>query len=76
MAPRFPDPAARETAIRDQAANWAAKWDANSLIILRRAFRVEARRHKYVRIDHDAFHAPSASAGRSASATGTGQSAP
>ncbi len=28
----------------------------------RRAFRVEARRHKYVRIDHDAFHAPSASA--------------
>src|SRR5437667_11010908 len=28
----------------------------------RRAFRVEARRHRYVRIDHDAFHAPSASA--------------
>ena len=27
-----------------------------------RAFRVKARRHKYVRIDHDAFHAPSASA--------------
>ena len=28
----------------------------------RRAFRVEARRHKYVCIDHDVFHAPSASA--------------
>src|SRR5437660_2319854 len=37
LAPRFPDPAAREAAIREQAANWAAKWDANSLIILRRA---------------------------------------
>jgi hypothetical protein len=33
LAPRFPDPAAREAAIREQAANW----DANSLIILRRA---------------------------------------
>ena len=37
LAPRYPDPAAREAAIREQAANWAAKWDANSLIILRRA---------------------------------------
>ena len=37
LAPRFPDPTAREAAIREQAANWAAKWDANSLIILRRA---------------------------------------
>src|SRR3954466_5016900 len=37
LAPRFPDPAARAVAIREQAANWAAKWDANSLIILRRA---------------------------------------
>jgi hypothetical protein len=33
LAPRFPDPATREAAIREQAANWAAK----SLIILRRA---------------------------------------
>jgi homoserine O-acetyltransferase len=33
----FPDPAARDAAIREQAANWATKWDANSLIILRRA---------------------------------------
>jgi hypothetical protein len=32
LAPRFPDPVAREAAIREQAANW----DANSLIILRR----------------------------------------
>ena len=37
LALRFPDPAARAAAIREQAANWAAKWDANSLIILRRA---------------------------------------
>jgi homoserine O-acetyltransferase len=37
LAPRYPDPAEREAAIRDQAAAWAAKWDANSLIILRRA---------------------------------------
>jgi homoserine O-acetyltransferase len=37
--PRFLDPAPREAAIREQAANWAAKWDANSLIILRRALR-------------------------------------
>jgi transposase len=37
LAPRLPDPVAREAAIREQAAKWAAKWDANSLIILRRA---------------------------------------
>ena len=37
LAPRFPDPAAPEAAIRDQAANSAARWDANSQIILRRA---------------------------------------
>ena len=28
LAPRFPDPTEREAAIREQAANWAAKWDA------------------------------------------------
>ena len=37
LTPRFPDPAEREAAIREHAADWAAKWDANSLIILRRA---------------------------------------
>jgi homoserine O-acetyltransferase len=37
MAPRFPDPNEREAAIHRTAAEWAAKWDANSLIILRRA---------------------------------------
>jgi len=37
LAPRYPDPAARETAIREVAEKWAANWDANSLIILRRA---------------------------------------
>ena len=34
---RHPDPEARERAIREVAANWAKNWDANSLIILRRA---------------------------------------
>src|SRR5437762_8078510 len=37
LAPRYPDPGERETAIRKVAADWARKWDANSLIILRRA---------------------------------------
>ena len=37
LAPRYPDPVEREAAIREQAAAWAAKWDAHSLIILRRA---------------------------------------
>jgi homoserine O-acetyltransferase len=37
LAPRYPDPAEREAAIRETAANWAGKWDANSLLILRRA---------------------------------------
>jgi homoserine O-acetyltransferase/O-succinyltransferase len=37
LAPRFPDPVAREAAIRELAANWAKNWDANSLLILRRA---------------------------------------
>ena len=37
LAPRFPDPAEREAQIRKTATDWAAKWDANSLIILRRA---------------------------------------
>jgi homoserine O-acetyltransferase len=37
LAPRYPDPVAREAAIRELAANWAKNWDANSLLILRRA---------------------------------------
>ena len=37
LAPRYPDPVERAAAIRAQAANWAKNWDANSLIILRRA---------------------------------------
>jgi homoserine O-acetyltransferase/O-succinyltransferase len=37
LAGRCPDRAARERAIRELAADWARGWDANSLIILRRA---------------------------------------
>ena len=37
LTSRFPDPVQREAAIRQTAADWAAKWDAHSLIILRRA---------------------------------------
>jgi len=37
LAGRFPDKAAREAAIRQLAADWARNWDANSLVILRRA---------------------------------------
>jgi homoserine O-acetyltransferase/O-succinyltransferase len=37
LASRYPDPAEREAAIHQQAANWARNWDAHSLIILRRA---------------------------------------
>jgi len=37
LARRFTDPSAREAALRDIAANWAKNWDANSLLILRRA---------------------------------------
>ncbi len=37
LVPRYPDPAERERALRFLAANWARNWDANSLLILRRA---------------------------------------
>jgi homoserine O-acetyltransferase len=37
LKPRFPDPMERAAAMRRNAADWAGKWDANSLIILRRA---------------------------------------
>jgi homoserine O-acetyltransferase/O-succinyltransferase len=36
LAPRYPDREGREAAIREQAADWAERWDANSLVILRR----------------------------------------
>jgi homoserine O-acetyltransferase/O-succinyltransferase len=36
LAPRYPDREAREAVIRDEAADWAKRWDANSLVILRR----------------------------------------
>jgi homoserine O-acetyltransferase len=37
LAPVYPDPAAHAAAIRAQAEEWARNWDANSLVILRRA---------------------------------------
>jgi len=37
LAEKFPEPAAREAEIRRIAEKWAGNWDANSLIILRRA---------------------------------------
>jgi len=36
LAGRYPDRAAREAEIRRQAVDWAQRWDANSLVILRR----------------------------------------
>jgi homoserine O-acetyltransferase len=36
LAERYPGRGARETAIREQAVDWAKRWDANSLVILRR----------------------------------------
>jgi len=37
LAPRYPDNSEREAAILRLAADWARDWDANSLVILRRA---------------------------------------
>ncbi len=37
LTPRYPDPAERAAALRALAVNWAQNWDANSLLILRRA---------------------------------------
>jgi homoserine O-acetyltransferase/O-succinyltransferase len=37
LAGRYPDKSAREQAIRELAGGWARNWDANSLVILRRA---------------------------------------
>ncbi|HEX3862030.1 MAG TPA: alpha/beta fold hydrolase [Stellaceae bacterium] len=56
LKPRFPDPVAREAAIREQAANWAAKWDANSLIILRRALLNFDTRPEFAKIKAKVFY--------------------
>ena len=37
LAQRFPDPAGREAEIRRMARDWAERFDANSLVILRKA---------------------------------------
>jgi homoserine O-acetyltransferase/O-succinyltransferase len=37
LTPKYPDPAEREAQIRKRAEDWAQHWDANSLVILRRA---------------------------------------
>lgn len=37
LAPTYPDPTARERAIEAIAAKWAAEFDPNSLVVLRRA---------------------------------------
>jgi homoserine O-acetyltransferase len=50
LKPRFPDPTERAAAMRKNAADWAAKWDANSLIILRRALLSFDTRPDFARI--------------------------
>lgn len=56
LADRFPDQEAREAAIRQTAANWAAKWDANSLLILRRALLGFDTRPDFARIRAKVFY--------------------
>ena len=56
LAPRFPDPGEREAAIRKTAAEWAAKWDAHSLIILRRALLGFDTRPDFARIKAKVFY--------------------
>jgi homoserine O-acetyltransferase len=56
LKPRFPDPAEREAQIRRQAADWAAKWDANSLLILRRALLGFDTRPKFDKIKAKVFY--------------------
>jgi homoserine O-acetyltransferase/O-succinyltransferase len=50
LAARHPDPAAREAAIRQLAENWARNWDANSLLILRRALLAFDTRPDFAKI--------------------------
>ena len=56
LTPRFPDPVEREAAIRKNAAEWAAKWDAHSLIILRRALLGFDTRPDFSRIKAKIFY--------------------
>jgi len=73
LAERFPDRPAREAAIRHTAAQWATNWDANSLIILRRALlgfdtmpqfgRIKAK-VLYVLCRTDALFPPAAASAR------------
>jgi homoserine O-acetyltransferase/O-succinyltransferase len=56
LKPRFPDPAEREAEIRRVAAEWAAKWDAHSLIILRRALLDFDTRPQFGRIKAKVFY--------------------
>src|SRR6266446_1450525 len=50
LTPRYPDPAERVAALRALAANWAKNWDANSLLILRRALLGFDTRPDFARI--------------------------
>ncbi len=56
LTPRYPDPVEREAAIRAQAAAWAEKWDANSLLILRRALLGFDTRPDFARIKARVFY--------------------
>jgi homoserine O-acetyltransferase len=56
LAPRFPDPVEREAAIGAAAANWAKNWDANSLIILRRALLGFDTRPDFAKIKAKVFY--------------------
>jgi homoserine O-acetyltransferase len=56
LKPRFPDPVEREAAIRKTASDWAAKWDAHSLIILRRALLGFDTRPEFARIKARVFY--------------------
>ena len=56
LTPRYPDPVEREAAIRAQAAAWAEKWDANSLLILRRALLDFDTRPDFARIKAKVFY--------------------
>ncbi|HWD57932.1 MAG TPA: alpha/beta fold hydrolase, partial [Stellaceae bacterium] len=56
LKPRFPDPVEREAAIRRNAAEWAAKWEAQSLIVLRRALLGFDTRPDFARIKARVFY--------------------
>src|SRR6266852_5539425 len=56
LRPRYPDPAEREAALRALAANWAKNWDANSLLILRRALLGFDTRPEFAKIKAKALY--------------------